>query len=228
MYVLEIGDLEFEFIEVNRAMGNGAATGEINNNVKEVVDQVLPIATKLIHARCVYDIVSIEVIDKTQVLLNGNVTLNTPSRFFQGACSVAVAVVTIGSELEQEVTSLFKGKEYFEALALNAYGSVALDKGVGFLRKILSDQAPDKKLGHSLSPGCQRIPIQDQKVIFSLIESEKIGVRLSESFQMFPVKSSSVIIPIGEDLIMPSESTYSCELCDIHNKCIYARQKLKP
>lgn len=226
MYFLEPDNLKFEVSEIYRGMGSRGNLGEGNEEIDEAIEKVHPLAMELIRARCVYNVVSSKVDDKKQVILDENLPLNTLSRFFEGAGSAAIAVATIGSELEREVSRLFKEQEFIEALALDAFGFVALEKCFDVLRETLLTTIPGaKKLGPSLSPGCQRIPLEEQKIIFSLVETKKIGVSLTDSFQMLPIKSCSVIIPVGQNLKMSAGSVYGCELCDIHNKCTYSHKE---
>ena len=73
----------------------------------------------------------------------------------------------------------------------------------------------------SYSPGQYKWTIEEQRVIFSMIDSSKIGVKLNESCLMVPFKSISSVYGFGpEDKI--DKTRVACELCPRQN-CIGRR-----
>lgn len=113
-------------------------------------------------------------------------------------------------------------------MVLDACGTAVVDEALGLVRKEMSQLvSPDGlEIGYNLSPGGQIIPIEEQQVIFSLLDGKEIGVRLNDSYLMVPVKSSTVIIPVGEKLTMPNKSLCTtCELCSSRTTCANSRNR---
>ena len=157
------------------------------------------------------------------MLLDNRLYLTCSSKFFQGASYAAVAVVTIGSNLEDESSKMFRNGEFIEALTMDACGIAVLNEVTGYIRQKLADWGESQgwELGYTLNPGCHMIPLEQQKVVFSLVEADRIGVKLTESYLMVPIKSSSLIIPVGKGLDLPNQSNNACELCNRQTTCLY-------
>ena len=80
----------------------------------------------------------------------------------------------------------------------------------------------------SLSPGESDWPLTEQRVIFSMLETEQIGVSLSRrSLVMTPVKSTSLVLgrgvgPLGR------EGGSHCDYCTIRDRCAYRGRRVAP
>lgn len=210
--------------EIFRSMGTGNTWDNITPEVLQAIEQLRTKAMKLIHARSVYTILPITVTGARQVQFDARFPFTCNARFFKGATHAALAIGTMGPRLEQESARLLQEGKYLEGLILDACGSVALDETLGRIREQIGLEAGalGQKLGYTLSPGCQMIPLQEQVIIFSLLDFESIEVGLSDSNFMIPGKSISAVIPLGVDLAMPNRSNYACEVCSLQKSCTYS------
>lgn len=228
MTVLTWESLELKPEEVFRAMGYGGVKKEMNATVREITENTRNKALKLIKAQCLYILVPVEVAGTNQILLDGKYKLSCVDKFFQGASQAAVGITTAGPDLEQEVTNLFNAGEALEGITLDAYGTTAVDEARGLVRREVFEKvsAEGMTIGFNVSPGGHKIPMEGQRVIFSLVNAEQIGVRLTASFLMSPVKSSSFIIPVGKNLAMPFESfCTTCDYCSGRATCQNSRYR---
>lgn len=228
MTVLIWESLELKPEEVFRAMGYGGKKKEIHATVRETAENTRNKALKLIKAQCVYTLVPVEVTGPNQILLDGQYQLSCADKFFQGASQAAVSITTAGADIEQEATHLFNAGEALEGLTLDAYGTTAVDEARGLVRREVFNKvsAEGMTIGFNVSPGGHKIPLEGQKVIFSLVDAEQIGVRLTDSMLMSPVKSSSFIIPVGKNLALPFESfCTTCDYCSGRATCQNSRYR---
>jgi cobalamin-dependent methionine synthase I len=71
-----------------------------------------------------------------------------------------------------------------------------------------------------LSPGESSWPIEEQSIIFSLLETEQIGVTLTESLVMVPIKSLSLVVGEAQHA-MGEGDVESCSYCTFQDRCRY-------
>ena len=116
--------------------------------------------------------------------------------YIQGSSFAAIAVATVGDLVDAECSRLYKRGEYFDALVVDAMASAALEKAIEQVREEIREAESEMKLGQSLFPGTQQMPIEVLRAIFSLLRpDERIDVRLTEDMIMIPIRSTSVVIP---------------------------------
>ncbi|MGD9345563.1 MAG: vitamin B12 dependent-methionine synthase activation domain-containing protein [Candidatus Aminicenantes bacterium] len=127
-------------------------------------------------------------------------------------------VITIGSELEDEASSM---SDLLQQYYLESIGDVALRSVKSYLENHIRKKFGIKTLS-SMSPGSlEDWPITQQKPLFALFgsDADSTGIRLTEKMLMIPRKSISGIL-------FPTEVTFSsCKLCPRKNcparKAIY-------
>ena len=107
-------------------------------------------------------------------------------------CPAAVAfVLTLGPELEAEVSALGDRREPLEAFLLDTAGWAAIEGAVRALRLELGGRA--RRLGwrvtHRLAPGYADWPLEEQRLLMGLFAGAPALVRLSEHGVLVPFKS---------------------------------------
>jgi hypothetical protein len=71
-----------------------------------------------------------------------------------------------------------------------------------------------------VSPGCQAVPIEAQKALFSLLDAQSIGVTLTDSLLMIPIKSVSLILPLAVTLPERLKVFSMCHTCRRSETCM--------
>ncbi|MDA8221529.1 MAG: vitamin B12 dependent methionine synthase, partial [Desulfitobacterium hafniense] len=80
--------------------------------------------------------------------------------------------------------------------------------------------------GHNLCPGGYQIPLEAQKILFTLLDGGELGISLGETMLMSPIKSHTLVIPVGEKLTKPNLScAITCEMCVEQQNCAHSRLK---
>ncbi len=136
------------------------------------------------------------------------------------AQKVIVLVCTIGSQLDEMVSSLFKTNP-LAAIALDGVGSAAVESLGIQACNYLEERARLQGLNTTipLNPGMVGWPVeQGQPELFTLLDSEQIQVSLNESCMMTPNKSLSMVLGQGEDV---SPVGTACDFCSLKGVCKY-------
>ncbi len=214
--------------EIYRSMGRTSENKDWQETMPSI-EHVRLTALKLAVPRFVGVVLPVTATPKGRIKLAGNLPFHCNQRYFFGASHAVALIVTVGSRLEQESDRCFREGKYLEGLIFDACGSVALDEVLGLARQKISQEMvePGQKLGYTLSPGCQMIPLEEQATIFSLLDFEAIGVTLTDAYMMIPGKSLSAIIPVGTELSLPNDANYACEVCSRKKECEYKPEKAR-
>lgn len=140
------------------------------------------------------------------------------ARALTGATQVALAICTIGPALEERVTALFAAGDPLRAMALDGAGIAALGRVSQIVGERICEKAATQGLrtGMRASPGQEGWPIEQQRVLFSLLPAERIGVRLTESCLMLPLKSVSFVVGLGPQM---HADVVACDMCSKRERC---------
>jgi len=126
------------------------------------------------------------------------------------AQEILVMLCTIGSELDNSVSSLFNVDPMI-ALALDGVGSAAVEmlaiQASNHFENLMKNDGLNTTM--PLNPGMVGWSVElGQPEIFSLLDCEEINVSLTDSWMMVPNKSLSLVMGIGKDV---SAYGTSCE-----------------
>jgi hypothetical protein len=139
-----------------------------------------------------------------------------------GASHLAVAVCTIGPELGARAQEHQRSHDMLRGLFLDTLGTWAVDKIRQEVCCRLEDEAAAQglRVSTSLSPGESEWSIEDQTVLFMLLDASQIGVTLSASLVMTPLKSLSLVMGRGTGPL-GREGESHCDYCTVKDRCAY-------
>lgn len=225
---IEWNNLKLDIAEIYRRIGMPNADSERSLSFLPVVEQIRLRALEVIKACCIYDYVPVNVLSSGEILLDNKYPISVSTSFFQGAQEVLIAIQTIGPLLIEESSRLFNEGEMLEGMIMDSCGTVAVDEVLELLRGVVIQQVSERGLqtGHNLCPGGRQVPLEVQKIVFTVLDGEQVGVALSDTMLMTPVKSHTQIIPVGQNLEKPNMScAITCELCTDQLTCAHSRMK---
>jgi len=142
------------------------------------------------------------------------------SKVFKGCSTLVCFLVTIGNDIEKEIIRHTLKKRSSDAYILDAIGSVLVENmAKKFHRRMEKKfQEEGKALTIRLSPGYCDWLLEEQRKIFSLLDSDKAGVELTDSCLMKPRKSISGIFGImpstNRKIYPPYNPCSECEKVD--------------
>jgi hypothetical protein len=173
-----------------------------SEGIRDIVAQQVKAARALVKPKAIYREVEIRSIENSAVRLENDMVFQIGKRiahWWQGSKSVAIALCTMGSAIEQQVKALSQKGEHLAALTLDAAGSLALGNALDQIHRFTCEKASKSgiRVGPSLNPGYGEWPLTDQRLIFQIMPAETIGVRLNEQCIMIPKQSSVLCAGLG-------------------------------
>lgn len=138
-------------------------------------------------------------------------------KHLNGCERVICMAVTVGAEIEREVTKKFERGEYLASILLDAAATSAVEQAADAMEKNFAAQfAKDGyKLRWRFSPGYGDWNLSEQAGIFRLSGAEQVGLRLTEAFMLEPRKSVTAIIGLEKISAQKNPShKKSCAACD--------------
>lgn len=154
----------------------------------------------------------------------GMILLPYKHPLFNKAEYAALFAISLGSTIDEWILEFFKAKDYMSGYMLEAIGLAALQEVETRIRKefqteILKKNVSLNALSHTLSPGCQGIPMEAQKELYQASEAYATGITLQRDLSIYPLKSLMGIILAGENL--PSFQEDQCLYCNKKRDCLY-------
>jgi hypothetical protein len=219
---------DFEIrLEVDHILeGQGIPPARASAPVVAVAQAVLDEAQTLLAPAAMYTILPVRGFEHQQVTLENGASFSgaLAARAFAGATELAVAVCTIGPELEERMSALFAEGDTLRAVALEGAGIAAIRQVSTLVGIRMCDTATARGLsvGMRANPGQEGWSILQQRVVFSLMPAEKIGVQLTSSCLMLPRKSVSFAVGLGPDM---RADAVPCDFCSKRERCQWRREK---
>lgn len=104
---------------------------------------------------------------------------------------------------------------------IDSWRSAMVENAFLFFYKKIEKELLNQKtyLTNSFCPGYNNFPIENQSIMFKLLEPEDIGVQLNESYIMDPIKSISGIIGVSKHV--QQKQILTCSHCFIKDTCTY-------
>ncbi len=229
MPILSKWDLDFNVDDVLRAQGaNPDSIRQRRPALIASTEKAITLGISLIHPRVLYEEYLVKNFVHERLDLssshhnNGKNRLSGPliAQHLAGARSVIALVCTIGNELDEGVSSLFKA-DPVTAVTLDGVGSAAVEmlgiQACNYFEARALEMG--QKTSMPLNPGMVGWPVDvGQPEIFTLLDSEAIEVSLTESCMMVPNKSLSMVLGIGSEL---SSTGSACDYCNLKGVCKY-------
>lgn len=207
--------LEVDTAETRRYAGLRKAENFGEKNILDACQEAL----LLIDVRAaweVYDYKNFVVESEPPVLIVGKLI-----RKHLAACEKVICMaVTVGAEIEREITKKFSRGEYLSSVLLDAAATAAVEQAADALQNHLAEIfAKDAyKLRARFSPGYGDWNLTEQEKLFKICGAEKIGMTLTEAFMLEPRKSVTAIIgAISNEKNLTANScqlTANCATCD--------------
>ncbi len=223
MYEL-VTEFDFALSKEEVLKGQGIDPQRASPRLFENADEVIEETHSLIKPAAMYTVVQVNNFEhQTITFENGSFEGPLVGRAMAGAEHLNIAVCTIGGDLERRVQELMSENPIM-GVALDGAGTSALRRVSQTVEDIISEKAceMDLALGMRAQPGQEGWPIEQQRLVFSILPAEKIGVRLTESCLMIPRKSVSFVIPRGKEL---DSSVAPCDFCSKRSRCEWRKEK---
>ena len=197
---MPIVEIKPEITDVDLARLLGGPRRTIPDAIKPVVAHWREKAPAFFSAAAIYSFRRIESSGKGAVKIDGGPEFHCGQMAagLKDCKDIVCFLATLGPAIDSEIARLNAEGNLSEAFILDTVGSAAAEN-MG-LQLALRFEEELKKDGKSLtwyySPGACGWDVEEQKLLFPLLDHEKIGVNLTDSCLMTPKKSVSGLVGI--------------------------------
>jgi len=130
-----------------------------------------------------------------RVYLDGGMSLKSPklSRVLRDSEEMVCFITTIGGGIDSEINAMMRQGHLSDAFIMDALGSVAVESVAEQFHRLMQSRYGEKNKAVTLrfSPGYCDWPIEEQRKLFELFDSNTAGIELKDSWLMIPRKSIS-------------------------------------
>lgn len=137
-------------------------------------------------------------------------------KHLDGCEKVICMAVTVGFDIEREISKKFERGEYLASVLLDAAATTAVEQAADAMEKhFVATFAKDGfKLRWRFSPGYGDWNLTAQEKLFTIAGAEQIGMSLSSAMMLEPRKSVTAIIGLYKGLRIRDKVQVNCAACD--------------
>ena len=186
---------------------------------EKIIEEACELARLIIHPTGNWEIYDYD--DKTQTILSTppfHIQGESIKKHLMGCDKVVMLSATVGQEIEDKITSLFKEGKYALSLILDAAATSAVEQNADLMEKAIFEKVSRQgyKMKWRFSPGYGDWPIEQQPEMIRTSKADIIGVHLTESMMLEPRKSITAIIGlyIIEGNCTNETQKHNCAACD--------------
>ena len=208
--------LEISAAETRRYAGLKKAQNFDERNITDACDEAL----LLLSVRGIYKIYDYDCenhIVKSEPPFE--ITGNSIIKHLAGCEKAACIAVTVGENIENEVTKKFDAGNYVSSVLLDAAATAAVEQAADELEKAVAREVAKNslKMRWRFSPGYGDWQLENQKKFFYVTGAPEIGMKLTESLMLVPRKSVTAIIGL-EKIISDNKNILQKKSCATCNK----------
>ena len=182
----------------------------------DLIEKTRHMLLESIHPTAVFCLSNIEVISDTAARLDSHLIESRDfAKRMRDAKKAVVYIATIG-EINSDNLSVS------EKFLVDCWGAAYVDALSCDIDELIGGMLTEQGLGVSgrYSPGYGDFSIEEQKIVFSLLNGAAIGVELLPSYVMKPLKSISGILAVSWNRGERPQFA-KCEDCNISDTCVY-------
>ncbi len=194
VYSLSFTEPDINKREIMRYMSSLGGGDEI----LELIDECLAEVREMLQYKVCYAVLTAEINGDTIALPCGQIESKNLARNLSGCDKAIVFAATIGVGIDRLI-SKYSRLSPTKALCFQAIGAERVEALCdNFCEKMKSEfERSGEKLKPRFSPGYGDLPLETQKMIFSLLDCPKrIGVAIGDTLLMSPSKSVTAFVGI--------------------------------
>ena len=205
--------LEVDAAETRRYAGLRKAQDFAEKNIRDACEEAL-LLLNVRGAWEIYDYRNHIVASEPPIEILGKSIV----KHLDGCEKVICMAVTVGAEIEREVTRKFERGEYLASVLLDAAATAAVEQAADLMEKNFAARfAKDGfKLRWRFGPGYGDWNLTEQAKLFKISGAEQIGLSLTSAMMLEPRKSVTAIIGAirNEELGIRNENCAACDKVD--------------
>jgi cobalamin-dependent methionine synthase I len=207
--VVNISVIKIPYTKLLSRLGYFQNKTKIDEKIACSIKENLSLAQKLIKPKSAIVSEEIKVSENLTSFENGYKIRSSYIAVLLKNCFKAYGVsATISNALEKKRDECLRKKEIFNALILDAAGSVAVEETIAFVN--MQIKTFEERNGNTLtvrySPGYGDWTLDANKQFLDWISAEEIGITLNESYHMRPEKSVSALIGVKKEFKLKEQN----------------------
>jgi hypothetical protein len=195
---------------------------EIGDLIRELLSSLKK--SRLLEPTAAYEYYAVRSMSGSQISMEGDRAIHGQllPAIFPEAKELAPVVITIGPELEKQVTDYSRSGETLRGMILDGIGSAAVDSLVLEVLRLIDSESSSRgyQISSPVNPGMAGFPLTEQWNLLGLVNADEIGVRLTSSGVLVPRKSISMVIGIGPQMTKWTRAEV-CARCSLRETCDY-------
>lgn len=180
--------------EILRYMSSVGGENDLDSLIRECFDEV---RSQLKYTTC-HTILPIDIDGNKIILPCGEIQSGNLAKNLCGCKDAIIFAATIGVGIDRLIAK-YSRLSPAKALCLQAIGAERVE---ALCDEFCTEMGKKYKLKPRFSPGYGDLPLETQKMIFSLLDCpKKIGVSLGDSLLMSPSKSVTAFVGIQQEVV---------------------------
>jgi len=197
--------------------------GMLNPTMEQLLSEKREVCVENMTAKAVYDTFEISKVQGDFVYFNSGAVFEGPniSKILKGSSEAAIFICTLGEKIDRIIKEVSDGGDSLSVIIMDAITTDMLGLLSEYMGNFLRQEGiknPGWASTCSYSPGQYKWTIEEQKVIFSMVDGASIGVELNQSYLMVPFKTLSGTYGFGPEETI-DKTRVACDLCPRQN-CI--------
>lgn len=200
--MFNISNIKISFEKVLSRLDYSKSKTKLDANTERLIKEILSLASKLINPKSVLSFENILIKGGVVYFENGyKIESADIAKLLKNSFQVCGAAVTLGSALEKKRDDFLSQKETFNALILDAAGSVAAEEAAEVLYGQIKEKQKTKgfSITRRYSAGYGDWKLDGQKDFLIWLGADLIGIKLNESYLMNPEKSVSFLLGVIDE-----------------------------
>ncbi|MFH1504124.1 MAG: methionine synthase [Candidatus Omnitrophota bacterium] len=182
-------------------LGYAKGLTKVKPEQKVRIERCIEEALDLIDLKSAAVQIAIEKIDSSRVFLSGGVVFksNSLGKFLTGCPEALLAAITSGNKITEAIQEKTNSNNTASAVVYDAVASEITDSGLSWIIDYFNNQLrrQNQRLTSArFSAGYGDFSLDNQKIIYEILNLEKIGLSLTESYMLIPEKSVTAVVGI--------------------------------
>ena len=186
---------------VYRRLGYKRGITKVDEREKEKIERHIEYAASLVSLKGAGLRVPLERVDPALVVLGTGTDIKSAklAGFLKGCKETLFIGSTAGSAVMNAIRGDIEGGDMARGVVIDAVASemadAALDWIVGFFNRLLARESARLTKGR-FSAGYSDFLLENQKMMYDMLELDRIGVTINENFILMPEKSVTAVVGI--------------------------------
>lgn len=186
---------------IYRRLGYKRGITKVDERKKEEIERHIEYAASLVSLKGAGIRVPLERVDQPLIVLKTGADIRSAklARFLNGCKEALFIGATAGSVVMEAIRGDTEGGDMTRGVVIDAVASemtdAALDWIMGFFNRLLARENARLTRGR-FSAGYGDFLLENQKMMYDMLELDRIGVTINENFILMPEKSVTAIVGI--------------------------------